>query len=111
MQFLAIYKPDKIEAGPPNPEHMAKMGKFVEQSMRDGTLLTTGSVGKAEKSARVRLSNGRVTVEDGSGAEGKAMAGFAILKANTKEEMVEMVTQFLRLAGDGISEIHPLNEF
>ena len=111
MQFLALYKPEKIQAGPPDPGHMAEMGKYVEQSMREGTLLTTGSVGKAEKGARIRLSNGRVTVEDGSGPEGKAMAGFAILKADTKEEMIEMVTKFLRLAGDGISEVHPLNEF
>ena len=111
MQFLAIYKPDTIQAGPPNPEHMAEMGKYVEESMRNGTLLTTGSVGKAEKGVRVRLSQGRVTVEDGSGSEGKAMAGFAILKANSKEELIDMVTKFLRMAGDGISEVHPLNEF
>ena len=32
MQFLAIYKPDKIQAGPPDAEQMTKMGKFVEQS-------------------------------------------------------------------------------
>ena len=111
MQFLAIYKPEKIQAGPPNPEHMAAMGKYVEESMRNGSLITTGSIGKAEHGVRVRLSNGRVTVEEGSGPEGKAMAGFAILKADTKEEMIDMVTKFLRMAGDGVSEIHPLNEF
>ncbi|MFZ1988353.1 MAG: hypothetical protein WAW96_01150 [Alphaproteobacteria bacterium] len=111
MQFLAIYKPEKPSSGPPAPGQMEKMGKFVEQSMRDGTLITTGSISSAAKGARVFLSNGRVTVLDGAGSEGKAMAGFAILKTQSKEEMVDLVTQFLRLAGDGESEVHLLNEF
>jgi len=111
MQFLAIYKPDKPSSGPPAPEQMEKMGKFVEQAMRDGTLLTTGSVGSAAKGARVRLSAGRLTVEDGAGPEGQAIAGFAILKTESQEEMLDLVTQFLRLAGDGVSEVHALNEY
>ena len=111
MQFLAIYKPEKPISGPPVPEQMEKMGKFVEQSMRDGTLITTGSISSATKGARVRLSGGKMTVEEGAGAEGQAMAGFAILKTQSKEEMVDLVTQFLRLAGDGVSEVHLLNEF
>ncbi len=111
MQFLAIYKPDKPSSGPPAPEQMEKMGKFVEQAMKNGTLLTTGSIGSAANGARVRLSGGKLTVEEGAGAEGKAMGGFAILKTQSKEEMIDLVTEFLRLAGDGVSEIHQLNEY
>ena len=110
MQWLAIYKPAKPTSGPP-PERMEKMRKFVEQSMSDGTLLTTGSISSASKGARIRLSAGRLMVEEGAGEEGKAMAGFAILKTETREEMLELVAQFLKLAGDGVSEVHALNEY
>jgi hypothetical protein len=111
MQFLAIYKPDKPSSGPPAPGQMAKMGKFVEQSMTAGTLLTTGSVGLAAKGARVCLADGKFSVLDGAGPTGQAMAGFAILKTQTKDEMIALVKEFLSLAGDGESEIHQLNEF
>lgn len=111
MQWLAIYKPEKSASAPPVPEQMEKMRNFVEHSMREGTLLTTGSIASAAGGARVRLSNGKSAAEEGAGPEGKAMAGFAILKTKTKEEMVEIVTQFLRLAGEGVCEVHHLNEF
>jgi len=111
MRYLAIYKPDLPASGPPAPEQMEKMRKFVERSMRDGTLLMTGSIGSAAKGFRVRLSGERLSIEEGTGPEGQAMAGFALLKTGTKDEMIELVSQFLRLAGDGVSEIHMLNEF
>ena len=111
MQYLAIYKPDKIPAGPPSSEHMAQMGVFVEQSMKNGTLLSTGSISAAASGARIHLHNGKLTVLDGAGSEGKAMAGFAILQTKAKEEMIELVAQFLKLAGEGESEVHQLNEF
>ena len=45
MKFLAVYTPDAKTAGiPPTKEHMAKMGKFVEESFKSGVLLATGGL-------------------------------------------------------------------
>ena len=34
MRFLCIYKPGRPEGDPPDPQKMAEMGKFVEESMK-----------------------------------------------------------------------------
>ena len=111
MQFLSIYKPAKPSTAPPDPKHMAEMQKFVEDAMKAGTLLTTGSVGSAANGARVRLAQGKFTVTEGAGPAGQAMAGFAILKTKTKAECIELAQRFLKLAGDGESELHQLMEY
>jgi hypothetical protein len=46
MKFLSIYRPDEKTSGggPPTKEHMAEMGKLIEESMKAGTLLATGGL-------------------------------------------------------------------
>ena len=48
---------------------------------------------------------------DGPFTEAKELVGgFAILKANSKEEAIELTRQFLRVAGDGECELRQLYE-
>ena len=110
MQFLTIYKPAKPSSEPPSAEQMAQMQKFVEECMKNGTLVTTGSMKPAAEGTRVRLSNGDFSVLDGSGAR-ESIGGFAILKTGSKPEAVELIKRFLNLAGDGEAEVHQLNEY
>ena len=110
MRFLSFYK--NIERGvPPTKEEMAKMGKLVEDGMKDGSLLATEGCMPSATGARVRMNNGKLTVTDGPFTEAKeVIGGFAILQANSKEEAIELVKQFLRVAGDGECEIRQLYE-
>ena len=63
------------------------------------------------KGARVRLSNGKVTVVDGPFTEAKeVIGGFAILQVKLKAEAIEHVKDFLKVAGDGETEIRELYE-
>lgn len=108
MKFLSIYKTVERN-GPPSQEEMATMGKLVEDGMKAGYLVATEGCLPSVTGARVRLSNGKLTVTDGPFTESKeVVGGFAILEAKSKEEAVELAKQFIRVAGDGECEIRQL---
>jgi hypothetical protein len=55
--------------------------------------------------------NGQASVTDGPFTESKEIVGgFAILEAGSKEEAVEYVKEFMKLAGDGVCELRQLYE-
>ena len=110
MRFLSIYK--TAETGSlPTQEEMAKMGKLIEDGMKAGNLLAVEGCMPSATGARIRLSNGKLTVTDGPFTESKeVIGGFALLRANSKEEAVELVKQFLHVAGDGECELRQVFE-
>src|SRR6266404_2825936 len=101
MKFLTIYTPaPKQAAVPPSKEHMTEMGKLIDEGMKSGVLLSTGALLPLSKGARVRYSGGNLTVIDGPFTEAKeVIAGFAMLQLNSKEEAIESVKSFLKVAG------------
>ena len=110
MKFLSIYK--TAETGvPPSEEKMSEMGKLIEEGMKAGWLLGTEGCLPSALGSRVRRSNGKLTVTDGPFTEAKeVVGGFALLKANSKQEAIELARQFLRVAGDGECELRQLYE-
>jgi hypothetical protein len=101
MKFLSIYKNVETNA-PPSQEEMDRMGKLIEEGMKAGYLLAVEGCLPTALGARVRLSNGNVTVTDGPFTEAKeAIGGLAILRANSKAEAIEIARHFLEIAGDG----------
>jgi hypothetical protein len=110
MKFLSIYKTAETGA-PPTQEDMDKMGKLIEEGMKAGYLLGVEGCLPSATGARVRLSNGKVTVTDGPFTESKEIVGgFALLQANSKKEAIELVRQFLQVAGDGECELRQVFE-
>jgi len=108
MRFLSIYKTVERNT-PPTAEHVAQMTKLIEEGMRNGTLVSTEGCLPTALGSRVRQADGKVTVTDGPFTESKeVVGGFAILEAKSKEEAIEMVRQFLRVAGDGECEIRQI---
>jgi hypothetical protein len=88
---------------------MAEMGKLIEEMVKAGVLLATEGCQPSAKGARVRLTNGKITVTDGPFTETKELvAGFALIQAKSKEEAIEWTTRFLHVAGDGESEIRQI---
>ena len=106
MRFLCLYKPSKPEGTPPTQQEFAEMGKLVEEGFKSGTLLGTEGCMPSAKGARVRLSNGKFTVTDGPFTETKEIVGgFALIQAKSKEQAIQIAQDFLKIAGDGESEI------
>ena len=110
MKFLSMYK--SVERNtPPTAEEMAAMGKLIEEGMKAGWLLATEGCLPSALSARVRRSGGNVTVTDGPFTEAKeVVGGFAILKADSKEEAIQLATDFLKVVGEGECELRPIYE-
>jgi len=87
------------------------MGKLIEEGMKAGYLLAVEGCLPSALGARVRLSNGKLSVTDGPFTESKELiGGLAILKAGSKEEAIEYAKQFLHVAGDGECELRQLFE-
>lgn len=110
MRFLSIYKTAE-RSTPPTHDEMASMGKLIEEGMKAGWLLATEGCLPTALGARVRKSAGKVTVTDGPFTETKeVVGGFAILKADSKQEAIELARNFLRIAGDGECELRQIYE-
>ena len=84
MRFLSIYKTVERNT-PPTVEHVTKMGQLIEESMKAGVLLATEGCLPSALGARVRLSQGKISVTDGPFIESKELiGGFAVLQADSK---------------------------
>ena len=104
------------ESGPP-AALMEAMGKFVQKSLQDGTLVDTGGLRRTEEGTRVRLARGKITVTDGPFTESKeVIGGYAILNVASKAEALRVATEFMELHRkywpefEGESEVRPMFE-
>ena len=111
MRFMMLYKPGKETNTPPTQEHMAAMGAFIDEMAKSGALLATDGLQSSSKGARVRIEKGKITVIDGPFTETKELiAGFAIVQAKTKAEAIEMAKRFLKVVGEGESEVRLMQD-
>ena len=113
MRFMMIYKPadtKDMEAGvPPSQDEMMAMGQFIGEMAKSGVLLATDGLLPSSKGARVRLAKGKLSVTDGPFTESKELiAGFAIVQTKSKAEAIALAERFLKIAGDGESEIRQM---
>ncbi|HEV2397809.1 MAG TPA: YciI family protein [Candidatus Sulfotelmatobacter sp.] len=110
MKFLSIYK--HVERNtPPSAEEMQTMGKLVEQGFKEGWLIATEGCLPTALGAKVRRDGSRLNVTDGPFTEAKeVVGGFAILKANSKAEAIQLAKDFLKVAGEGECEIRQIYE-
>jgi hypothetical protein len=99
MKYLTfIRSSESYRESPPPPALMEAMGKFVERSRGDGTLVDTGGLLPSSEGARVRLANGKITVTDGPFAESKeVIGGWAIVEVDSKAEAIRIATEFMEL--------------
>ncbi len=116
MRYLSFIRHAESyrESGPP-AALMEAMGKFIQRSLADGTLVETGGLLPSKEGVRVRLANGKISVTDGPFSESKEIiGGWAILKANSKAEAIRIATEFMELhrkhwpGFEGESEVRPM---
>ena len=76
-----------------------------------GVLLATDGLQPSSKGARVKLSEGKVTVTDGPFIETKELvASYALFQVNSMAEAIEWTTRFLKVLGEGECELRPIFE-
>ena len=109
MQFFVYFTRKEGETlGPPSPEGMAKMGKFMEESFKSGTIVATGQLPR--KTIHVSLENGKFSVTDGPFIEGKDLIpGFTIINTDSREEAIEWAKKLRECMGDGVLKMAKLS--
>jgi hypothetical protein len=110
MKFLSIYKSAERNA-PPSQEEMSRMGQLIEDGFKAGWLVSTEGCLPTALGARVRRSGGNLAVTDGPFTEAKEqVGGFAMLRANSKQDAIELAKQFLSVVGEGECELRQIYE-
>ena len=112
MRFLVMVRATAAsEAGRlPTKEELLSMGAFNETLVRDGVMLAAEGLKPSSQGARISYPSGKPVVVDGPFAETKELvAGFWLLQARSKEELVERLKQCPFQRGEEI-EIRPLYE-
>ena len=94
MRFMVLVKASKdSEAGVlPDEKILTEMGKYNEELIKAGVLLSAEGLHPTSKGARVKFSAGTRTVIDGPFPETKNLVdGFWLFQVKSKEEAIEWV--------------------
>jgi hypothetical protein len=118
MKYMSFIRhPESYRQAAPPAALMDAMDKFVEKSLKDGTLVDTGGLLSSKDGLRIRLTGGKLVLTDGPFAESKeVIGGWAILRANSREEVVRIATDFMELHRkhwpefEGECEVRPMFE-
>ena len=97
MKFMMIVKSAERSGLPPK-ELMDAIDQLSQDAAKSGTMIGGGGLGPTALGARVRLSNGRVTVIDGPFTEAKEIiGGYAQFELNSKQQAIESAVTFMEL--------------
>jgi hypothetical protein len=111
MRFMMLYKPGRESDAPPTERELAAMGQLIEEMAKAGVLIATDGLQPSSKGARVRILGDKFTVTDGPFTETKELiAGFAIVQVKSKAEAIELARRFLKVVGEGESEIREMHD-
>ena len=112
MRYMFIWKPDHLPQGMPSPDEIAAMHGLIEDMKKAGVLVATeGFAPSSAADAILRRVNGKLSVTDGPFAETKELiAGFCIVDVKSKVEAISWGERFLKIAGDGVSEMRLMYE-
>ena len=100
MRFMSIVKGPESGAAP-SPALMEAIGTLSQEMLQKGVMLDMGGLLPTATGARIRLAAGKLTVTDGPFTEAKeVVGGYAILKAGSKAEAIEMGRRFMQLHAD-----------
>ena len=97
MKFMMIVKSAERSGLPPK-ELMDAIDHLSQDAAKTGTMIGGGGLGPTALGARVRLSDGKVTVIDGPFTEAKEIiGGSAQFELNSKQQAIESAVTFMEL--------------
>jgi hypothetical protein len=109
MKFIVMVKATKqSEAGAmPTEEMISTMGKFNEELHKAGLLVDLAGLHPSSKASKVVFKKGeKPAVIDGPFAEAKELvAGYWVLQAKSRQEVVEWIKRAPMLTGQDAAEI------
>jgi hypothetical protein len=105
--FMSIIPPADLKPEQVPQGLMDAMGPWMEKSLADGALISTGGLKPASEGRRVSGSSGSAMTTDGPFAEAKeVIGGYAVLEAVDLAAATELARQFLQLHIDhGLSDV------
>lgn len=113
MRFMIIRKADgNTEAGiMPSERLLADMLDYNEEMAKAGVLVGGEGLHPTSNAVRVKFSDGEPVVTDGPFAELKELiAGFTMIRVNSKQEAIEWVKRWPRSDGDVELELRQVFE-
>jgi hypothetical protein len=113
MRVMVIVKATRdSEAGVlPSTELLTEMGRFNEELVRAGVLLSAEGLRASTHGVRVKFSGGKSTVIDGPFTESKELiAGFWLWQVKSIEEAIEWIRRSPFRKGSEEIEIRPVFE-
>jgi hypothetical protein len=97
MKYMMIVKSSERSGYPPKAL-MEAIDKLSQDAAKAGTMIGGGGLGPTALGARVRLSNGKITVTDGPFTEAKEIVGgYAQFELSSKQEAIEGAVRFMEL--------------
>jgi len=111
MRFISIFTHEGTNKSPSEAE-IATMTKLIEEGMKAGWLIATEGVSFGAVGVKIhKAAGGEIRVTDGPFSEAKeVIGGYALLKADSKAEVIELSRRFLNVVGQGTCEVHQLFE-
>ncbi len=99
MNYLTFMRSsEKLREAEPPAAMMQAMGQLIEKFAKEGALVDTGGLAPSKDGFRVRLQKGKLTTTDGPFTESKeVIGGWAILKAESKADILRLATEFMEL--------------
>jgi hypothetical protein len=99
MRFMSMVKSSEAQLTPPPKAFLEAMNRLIEESAKAGCVMVeAGGLLPTSNGARIRLSNGKVTVTDGPFAEAKeVIGGYAMFDVASKDEMIQWTKRFMDL--------------
>ena len=113
MRVMVIVKATKdSEAGVlPSTELLSEMGRFNEELVKSGVLLSAEGLRASAHGVRVRFGGGKNTVIDGPFTESKELiAGFWLWQVRSLEEAIEWIRRSPFRKSEEEIEIRPVFE-
>ena len=104
QRYMAVIKADKNTESDalPTEAMLTEMGALMEEMVKEGKMLGGEGLRPSAMGARVRLSEGKVTVTDGPFAESKELiAGFCTIEVASKEEAVSFARRMASIHARG----------
>src|SRR5262245_14434140 len=108
MRFMVMHKVDaKMEAGgPPDKEIIRGMGKLVGEGLKSGVFLDGAGLHRSAQRVRLRARGGETTARRGPyPGDNELLASFAMIKARSLDEAVEVARRFAAILGDAELEV------
>ena len=99
MRFMSMVKSSEAQLTPPPKAFLEAMNRLIEESAKAGCVMVeAGGLLPTSNGARIRLSDGKVTVTDGPFAEAKeVIGGYAMFDVASKDEMIQWTKRFMDL--------------